>query len=146
MPFWSRIAIRSAALNMIVGLALWSLSSLFAAGSWAALATAVAIPGIHLVVMGGLTQMVFGVAWWMFPVRKKDRGRGSPIVAAVAWFAINTGSYARLAGSVSLALGHEIAGRALLGAAAIILPLAPLAFAAMILGRIRGPAERTSRT
>ena len=63
MPTLTRWFIRAALLNLIAGLGLgvWLATSPAAmGGSWR-------LVYVHLLVMGWATQMIFGVAYWMFP-------------------------------------------------------------------------------
>lgn len=146
MPTVSRWSIRAAALSFIAGMLLWSAAALLPALGHARISGAIGIPAFHLIVVGGLTQMVFGVAWWMFPVRNKNRGRGNPAFAWAAFVALNVGSWARLAGSIASSFGSAPLATGALLTAAITLPLAAILFGAMIFGRLRGPAQREAGT
>src|SRR3954471_16462006 len=63
MPTLTRWFLRAALLNLMAGLGLgiWlALSPMAMGGSWR-------LVYVHLIVMGWATQMIFGVAYWMFP-------------------------------------------------------------------------------
>jgi len=65
---------------------------------------------LHLLVVGWITQLIFGVALWMFP-RYGDRGAVS--IGPAAWgayAALNTGLLLRLAGEPWLAARPESVG------------------------------------
>lgn len=143
MPPVSRWMIRAAGASFLLGMVLWNVSGLGAGSVGARLAGALHSPSLHLLMVGGLTQMVFGVAWWMFPVRSGGRGRGPEWVAWVAFALLNVGCWARVMGGVLPLLGHPSMGRALTVLAAVSLPLAACCFAAMMSGRLRGPTRRS---
>ena len=44
---------------------------------------------VHLLVVGWITQMIFGVAYWMFPKFSKERPRGSNQLAVAACVLLN---------------------------------------------------------
>jgi hypothetical protein len=46
---------------------------------------------VHLLVVGWITQMIFGVAYWMFPKFSKARPRGSNQLAVAACVLLNLG-------------------------------------------------------
>jgi hypothetical protein len=46
---------------------------------------------IHLLVVGWLTQLIFGVIYWMFPIISKSDMRGDPRLAWAAFILLNTG-------------------------------------------------------
>jgi hypothetical protein len=46
---------------------------------------------IHLLVVGWLTQLIYGVIYWMFPIISKSNLRGDPRLAWAAWIALNLG-------------------------------------------------------
>jgi len=51
---------------------------------------------VHLLVVGWITQMIFGVAYWMFPRFSKERPRGSSQLAVVAFALLNLGLLLRV--------------------------------------------------
>lgn len=51
---------------------------------------------IHLLVVGWITQMIFGVAYWMFPRFSKDTPRGSDALALTAFIGLNGGLLLRV--------------------------------------------------
>ena len=46
---------------------------------------------IHLIVVGWLTQLIFGVVYWMFPIIDRHNMRGDPRVAWMAFLFLNAG-------------------------------------------------------
>lgn len=53
-------------------------------------------PYVHLLAVGWITQMIFGVAYWMFPRFSKERPRGSSELAMAAFFCLNVGLLLRV--------------------------------------------------
>jgi len=51
---------------------------------------------VHLLVVGWITQMIFGVAYWMFPRFSKDTPRGSDALALAAFVLLNGGLLLRV--------------------------------------------------
>ena len=53
---------------------------------------------VHLLVVGWITQMIFGVAYWMFPKASKDTPRGSDRLAIASYACLNAGLLLRVFG------------------------------------------------
>src|SRR5512143_1704175 len=51
---------------------------------------------LHLIVVGGLTQIIFGVMYWMFPVISRKQPRGNPILAWATFLSLNVGLLVRM--------------------------------------------------
>ncbi|MDW8144739.1 MAG: hypothetical protein RMJ48_00320 [Roseiflexaceae bacterium] len=49
----------------------------------------------HLLMVGWATQLIGGVALWMFPVRSRDRPRGDERLGWIAYGALNSGLFLR---------------------------------------------------
>ncbi|HTR21399.1 MAG TPA: hypothetical protein VMH88_11155 [Gemmatimonadales bacterium] len=70
---------------------------------------------IHLLVVGWITGMIFGVAYWMFPKYSKDQPRGIDGLAVTSFVLLNVGLLLRLIGEPLLAVRPSPgAGRVLL--------------------------------
>ena len=52
---------------------------------------------IHLFVVGWLTQLIFGVAYWLFPRYSKERPFGRSALAVAAFVLLNVGLLMRVA-------------------------------------------------
>jgi hypothetical protein len=57
---------------------------------------ALAPVAVHLFVVGWITQMIFGVAYWMFPRHSAEMPRGDPAPAVATLVLINIGLLLRL--------------------------------------------------
>jgi len=62
---------------------------------------------LHLLVVGWLTQLIFGVAHWLFPRRSKDAPRGDARLMWLAWGALNAGLLIRVVAEPGALLGHD---------------------------------------
>lgn len=51
---------------------------------------------IHMLVVGWLTQLIFGVIYWMFPIISKENMRGDPRLAWAVVILLNTGLLLRV--------------------------------------------------
>lgn len=94
MPALTRWFIRSALVYLVVALFLGVLQ----AGGllWGWNLPAIFPVYIHLFVVGWLTLMIFGVAYWMFPKYSRDRPRLSEPVGWAVFILINLGLVLRL--------------------------------------------------
>ncbi len=72
-----------------------------------AMAAPAAVPGIpllrgfgpvyfHLFLVGWVTQMIFGVIYWMFPIITRDQPRGRPWLGWAAYGLLNGGLWLRV--------------------------------------------------
>ncbi|HKJ33480.1 MAG TPA: hypothetical protein VKA34_16710 [Balneolales bacterium] len=50
----------------------------------------------HALAVGWITQLIFGVAFWMFPRNSKEDPRGSEIVGWITYICINAGLILRI--------------------------------------------------
>ncbi|HSE28110.1 MAG TPA: hypothetical protein VLA95_07750 [Gemmatimonadales bacterium] len=103
------------------------------------LPTAVGAAGpavFHLLTVGWLTQLIFGVAHWMFPRAGADRPRGREALMWAALLLVNAGLLLRLAAEPLAALGHAT-GPAL-AASGLLQFAAAACFTANTWPRVRG--------
>ncbi len=90
MPVLSRWFIRTALIALIVGLTLAVVTA--ARGGAGLLAPAV----LHLLVVGWLSQMVFGVAYWLFPTLSPAAPRGREWLGWLCYLSLNAGLVLRV--------------------------------------------------
>lgn len=50
----------------------------------------------HLIMVGWVTQMIFGVVFWMFPIVTRNRPRGSVTLGWAVYVLLNTGLLLRI--------------------------------------------------
>ena len=90
---------------------------------------------VHLLVVGWLTQLIFGVAYWMFPRYSAERPRGSERLGWATFALLNLGLLLRVIAEP----WHALAGRgvALLVSSALLQLLAGWTFVVNTWPRIR---------
>jgi hypothetical protein len=135
MPLLSRLFIKVAFLYLVVGLVLGVgiAAARYGGGPWWALALGPA--WIHVLVVGWLTQLIFGVAFWLFPRYSRDRPFGAEGLAWVAFFLLNAGLVARtIAEPVA---GGQSSGSIVLVGSAVGQALGVLAYTVYIWPRVR---------
>lgn len=68
---------------------------------------------VHLLVVGWITEMIFGVAYWMFPKYSKETPRGSNALGVACYLLLNLGLLLRVVGEPSR-IGWALAASAAL--------------------------------
>ena len=98
MPLLTRWFIRTSFVYLGIALAIGIL--LAAQSLWSSmLPLAVFFPGyIHLLTVGWLTLLIFGVAYWMFPKYSQVQPRGNDALNWAAFILLNLGLVMRLVG------------------------------------------------
>jgi hypothetical protein len=87
VPPLTRWYIKLAMLYLIAGLVIGALPPL----------TALAGPAyVHMLVVGWITQMIFGVAYWMFPKYSAEQPRGGDAIAIATFALLNFGLVLRV--------------------------------------------------
>lgn len=137
MPLLARLYIKTAlgylglALLLGVGLAAGPMTDL---PRWV---PALGPAWVHLLVVGWLTQLIFGVAYWLFPRVSRERPYGQPAPAWAAFVLLNAGLVLRVFAEPALAMGDGATWRAVLVASAAAQSLGALAFVVYIWPRVR---------
>lgn len=99
----------------------------------------------HLLMVGWATQLIGGVALWMFPVLTRERPRGDERLGWAAYAGLNLGLALRVvAEPAQAALAPPWAGPALV-ASALLQTGAVWLLVILLWPRVRGRAERTAR-
>lgn len=105
MPTLTRWAIRLAMLYLIMGFVGWMLYTLnqltWIEGNWSALRPV----SIHLITVGWLTQLIFAVIYWMFPIISRERPYGDRWIAWAGFWGLNLGLLARAIFEIGLTQG-----------------------------------------
>ena len=91
----------------------------------------------HLFVWGWVTQLIFGVAYWMFPTFTKERPRGYERLWIATFWCLNIGLIARVIGEPLHILRPEALWAWLTILAAILQWLAAMGFVVNIWGRVK---------
>jgi hypothetical protein len=92
---------------------------------------------LHLYVVGWVTQLIFGVVYWMFPKYSKEQPRGSEGLAWATFGLLNAGLILRLLGEPLTALRPDTGWRWLLPASALLQWLAGMAFVMNTWSRVK---------
>lgn len=134
MPDAARYLIKTSLVWLALALALSAASAVapHPTGPWPG--AAVYPSALHLLTVGWLTQLIFGVAFWLFPRWSKERPHGP---AWVMW-----GVYTLLNGGLLLRLVSEpypaMAGRGwMLATSAVVQAVAGVAYALYIWNRVK---------
>ncbi|HEU5041750.1 MAG TPA: hypothetical protein VFT84_13050 [Gemmatimonadales bacterium] len=90
---------------------------------------------LHLLVVGWLTQLIFGVAYWLFPRYSASSPRGSERLGWASLALLDLGLLLRIVGEPWAALGGEAAP--LLAGAAVLQLLGGWAFVGNTWPRVR---------
>jgi hypothetical protein len=102
-------------------------------------AVAVASPAqIHLFVVGWLTQLIFGIAYWMFPSHSRDLPRGRNDIAIAVYVLLNVGLILRAVAEPWQVVHPSAVLGGLLVASAIAQWLAGVGFVIHAWPRVRG--------
>jgi hypothetical protein len=105
VPPLTRWLVKAALLYLIAALVLGVAMQLPMAGRYPVLA--VLWPTyLHVLVVGWLTQLIFGVAYWLFPRYSAERPRGSERLGWATFVLLNAGLLLRLVGEPWRALGR----------------------------------------
>jgi hypothetical protein len=91
---------------------------------------------VHLLVLGWLTQLIFGVAYWLFPRLSAAGSHGNDRLGWVSYWLLNAGLLLRVIGEPARALGVRMDW--LLLAAAFLQLTAGWAFVVTTWPRVKG--------
>lgn len=91
----------------------------------------------HLLMVGWVTQLIFGVGHWMFPKFSKEQPRGRERLAWVTFILLNIGLLLRIIGEPLVALRPDAGAGWLLLASALLQLVAGWLFILNVWPRIR---------
>lgn len=98
MPTLTRWFIKSSMLYLIVSMFLLLLITLNAVLNLPRFVSFLNPVFFHLLMVGWVTEMIFGVIYWMFPIIKRDNPRGSEFLGWATYICLNVGLLLRLVG------------------------------------------------
>ncbi len=130
LPPLSRWYIKGALLYLVAALLLGALR-------FPAVVTVTGPAYVHMLVVGWITQMIFGVAYWMFPKYAPDAPRGNNTIAVATFVLLNVGLLLRVVVEPVRAWRPELLPGSLLVVAAIAQWLAGVGFAVNTWPRIK---------
>jgi hypothetical protein len=129
MPELTRWYLRAALVYFVVALGLGLLQALRGVVQVPAAVAALYPTYVHLLTVGWLTQLIFGVVWWMFPRHSAEMPYRSERLGRATFALLNGGLLLRVAAEPLLALSTSGRAAALaLAASALLQWLAGLAF------------------
>ncbi|MGQ9611734.1 hypothetical protein [Chloroflexus sp.] len=133
MPVLTRSFVKASLITLVVGLLI---------GIWQQIPD-FSIPGLspvylHLLMFGWLTQLIFGVALWMFPVYTKEQPRGPEWLGWTIFACLNLGLLLRLIFEPLQGLAPSLIGGWMLVLSAFLQWLAGVGFFIDIWPRVRG--------
>lgn len=134
MPTLTRWFIKSALLYLVAALLAAVLDVSFPRST---AITALRPVYLHVFVVGWITQMIFGVAYWMFPRYSRERPRGSAALGWGTYGMLNLGLLLRLAGEPVEVLRLEAELGWLLVGSATLQWVAGALFVANTWGRVK---------
>ena len=140
MPPIARTFVRAAFLYFLAAFMLGALMMLDRWLSFSRWLKVVYLGQLHLLMVGWITQLAIGVAYWIFPrfLRAQDpRPRGSDTLAWAVLICLNIGLLLRFIFEPFYFMGPESWLAALMALSGLLQALAALGFAWLIWGRIR---------
>jgi len=96
MPLLSRLFLKTSFIYLAVGLILGILLAGQAVWNLPGFVSALDPVYIHLLTVGWLTLLIFGVAYWMFPKYSMERPHGNDQISWAAYFLLNIGLILRV--------------------------------------------------
>jgi hypothetical protein len=140
MPTITRLMIKTALCYLLVGIVLTSLWFIETAYPIHPLLRALQPTALHLIVVGWLTQLIFGIALWMFPPWSRSTPRGPERLNQACYGLLNAGLLLRLVAEPLTSLQSASWVRWLLVTSAITQVVAVWIFISLIWTRVRGKA------
>ena len=128
MPLLTRLFIKTGLLYFVAALLtglLLALNSTLTLPTWVGVLNPVYF---HLFMVGWVTQLIIGVAYWMFPKFTREQPRGSDQLAQITFLLLNGGLLLRVLAEPMLALQTNKLWGWLLALSAVLQWLAGLTF------------------
>jgi heme/copper-type cytochrome/quinol oxidase subunit 1 len=91
----------------------------------------------HLLMVGWVTQLIFGVGFWMFPKQSSEQPRGSERLGWATYWLLNSGLLLRVIGELLVAVQPGSSTGWLLAASAVLQLLAGWAFVVNTWARVK---------
>ena len=105
MPPLTRWTIRIAMLHLLLGLLGWLVYTYDQVGTLPGNWSALRPVGIHFITVGWLTQLIFAVIFWMFPIISRDNPYGEKWIAWLGFWGLNIGLWLRAVFVIGLSRG-----------------------------------------
>lgn len=146
MKIQTRVFVRTAFVNLLAGTVLFAIGLVADALGLDVRLAVLRYPAIHLLVVGWLTQLIVGVAIWLFPLSERP---AAPLIPRLAWLGyglLNAGLALRVAGEAGPAFGATGWPAWALAVSAVAQALAAWLFVVVLWPRARGRTTHTLKT
>ena len=137
MPPLTRWFLKASFISLATALLVRTITALLSLWGLPAVSGAFAPVFFHLFVWGWITQMIFGVSYWMFPVYSKKSPRGHEGLWTATFWLFNLGLIFRVIGEPLHLLRPEALWAWLTVVAAVLQWLAAMAYMVNIWGRVK---------
>lgn len=137
MPLITRLFIKTAFIYFIAALLIGLALAINGVFNLPPLIVALNPVYFHLLMVGWVTELIIGVAYWMFPKFTRAQPRGSDLLAWVTYVLLNSGLILRIFAEPLHAIGTGALWGWLLVASALCQWLAGLAFVANTWPRVK---------
>lgn len=137
MPTLARVFIKTGLIYLVLALLAGFLLLLHEATPMPALVLSFRPVYFHLFMVGWVTQLIFGVAWWMFPPISREQQRGKETPFWFVYFALNVGLLLRAVAEPLYGLHVETFWRQALMLSALLQFSAGLVFVISLWPRVR---------
>ncbi|HBY98951.1 MAG: cbb3-type cytochrome c oxidase subunit I [Ardenticatenaceae bacterium] len=138
MPPLARAYIKTGMLFFAASFVLGSLLLLNAAVTLPPLVGALQPTYFHLLMVGWVTQLIFGVVFWMFPRLSREQPRGSERLGWLTYYSLNAGLLLRLIAEPWNTVAPNPIIAWLLPLSALLQLIAAWVFVANTWGRVKG--------
>ena len=137
MPTLSRTLIKSAIAWLVIALLVGVGTASPASSAWPRIAGALRPAAVHMLTVGWITQLIFGVALWMFPRYSREQPHGSPALGWTVFVALNLGLLLRVFAEPAVTLSPGRAAGSMLALSGILQWAAGIAFAVLMWPRVK---------
>ncbi|MBK9124332.1 MAG: hypothetical protein IPM16_14600 [Chloroflexi bacterium] len=104
MPTLSRYFIKTGMLYLLAGLAMTAAMLAQPVLGWSPMLQTLRPVYLHFIFVGWVTQIIMGVAYWMFPKKSKEDPRGNPQLGWAVYVCLNIGLLLRAFGEPAMAM------------------------------------------
>lgn len=141
----TRVMVRTAFGHLLAGLLLFSVGLTGEALGADARLSVLRYPAVHLLVVGWLTQLIMGVAIWLFPLPARPPSRRAEVATWAGYGLLNVGLALRVVGEAGPAYGASGWPAWALAASAVAQATAAWLFAALLWPRARASTREGGR-
>lgn len=138
MPNLTRWYIRSALIYLVIALILAVFLALPGSIQLPQCLRAMTPVYFHLFLVGWVTQLIFGVIYWMFPIIDRENPYGNELFNWACYILLNTGLLLRLFAEPAVSLSPESGAGWLLAVSAVLQWFAGVLFVVLSWPRVKG--------